>query len=98
MLAVILSVLLKGNWCLIIVISNTPAVSVVQIGYRVKTVVAVDAPTLGVASSDANNRGMVTGVGGLVACVVAKVLITKEICSVVKLLDLPLCHTLAIIE
>jgi hypothetical protein len=68
-----------------------------QIDIPVKSIGAVDSPTVWIASSDANNRGVIVKiVCKLVACVIAKLLIAKEICSVVKLSDFPLYNTLHI--
>jgi hypothetical protein len=55
-----------------------------------KSTGAIDTPPGGVASSNANNRWVVTDICEIVACKVPKMLIANEIGSIVEHSDLPL--------
>jgi hypothetical protein len=74
----------------------------VQLGVPVDPIEIIDVPTFGITSSDAQNRRLVTDIiCDLVARMVAKLLITEEVCSVVEFLNLPLnkgSRSLTIVE
>jgi hypothetical protein len=62
-----------------------------ELDVPIKSIRTINVPVFGIASSDAKNRRLVADiVCDLVARMIAELLITKEICSIVKPSDLPL--------
>jgi hypothetical protein len=69
-----------------------------QLDLPERAINTIDTPTFGVARSDAHNRSYVADVCELVARMIAKLLISKEICSIGEFRNFPLRTLLTTVE